>query len=469
MVVLYTGNGSGTKLFQGFLDGHPELFMVPAYPLMYLYPHWHQWEDELRDNWNWPAIIEAFCVQHASLIDTRRIPGFDGLARLGETQEDYISIDEDLFRAYLGHLLRDEPVAARTFLLAVHYAYAFARGEDLSVKKALVYHIHVHEYVRDYMFDDFPDMLILATIRDPRSNFTGRYNSSEMDVDAHRYNATDAAIFKRRVYYFVTEYLYETLQILDGFPLDRVRGIRHEALYHDPEGVLRQTAAFLGIEFLPCLKYITFGEKSWWGDPIYKMPPMNTVNPKIVSLDWQEKIDGLDWFVFEGLLFDYMKKYGYPPYKIKRLGFFERIALLLSIFLPSGPERAVFFGYLRPSQIRHFLKSLFDEATGRTPFKDYSFNAYYRHKWTQKDLGIWKPRGYVERLNQALQDHGAGPDGAPSMKLRTAQGVYIAVNLLRYGWAVLSYPYWVVRRWGVSLRSYRRVILGENILPEALE
>ena len=46
VAVIYAGNGSGTKLFQSFLDGHPQIYMLPAYPLMYLYPHWQKWQEE---------------------------------------------------------------------------------------------------------------------------------------------------------------------------------------------------------------------------------------------------------------------------------------------------------------------------------------------------------------------------------------------------------------------------------------
>ena len=40
VVALVTGNGSGTKLFQALLDNHEQICMIPAYPLIYLYPHW---------------------------------------------------------------------------------------------------------------------------------------------------------------------------------------------------------------------------------------------------------------------------------------------------------------------------------------------------------------------------------------------------------------------------------------------
>jgi len=463
MVALYTANGSGTKLYQGFLDGHPQIYMVPAYPLMYLYPHWDQWQEELSGNWNWKSLIDVFCIKHASVLDTRRIPGHDGLAGLGDKQDDYIAIDEALFREYLANLLDGEPVRARTFLLAVHYAYAFCRGESLKEKRVLVYHIHVHEYLPKYLFPDFPDALVLGTVRDPRSNIRGRYNSSEVGVDLIKMNKTDALIYRGRVYYFITRYVYEGLDILDGYPLERTRVIRHEDLYYKPEEVMVATAQFLGIEYHPCMAAITFGGKSWWGVGVYDMEPMNAVNPKVVSKEWQKHIDLLDWFVFEGLYFHYMNKYGYERYKYQD-GFLSRLLLFLAMLLPSRIERAVFRRYLSPTYFMEFLDAGRNEAKGLIPLKDYSFNAYYRHKWTQKDLKLHRPRRYVEHLKQELNR----THGIYSGRLMWAQAIYIAVILCRYAIAILTYPVIIFNRWRVTGAAYVRMVCNRNALPDTL-
>lgn len=459
MVALYTANGSGTKVYQGFLDGHPQIYMVPAYPLMYFYPHWAQWREELAERWNWPSLIDVFCIKHASVIDTRRIPGHDGLAELGDKQDEYIAIDESLFRDYLAHLLEGEPVAARTFLLAVHYAYAHCRGENLAQKRVLVYHIHVHEYLPQYLFPDFPDTLVIGTVRDPRSNIRGRYNSSEVGVDLIKMNRTDALIFRGRVYYFISRYMYEGLDVLHGFPPERMRVVRHEDLYYKPAEVMAATAHFLGIDNDPCLTAITFGGKSWWGVGVYDMEKMNAVNPRVVSKDWQKRIDRLDWFVFEGLYYRYMKRYGYELYKY-RDGVAGRVLLFLAMLLPGKVERDVFRSYLSPSYFREFLDACRDEASGRTPLKDYSFNAYYRHKWTQRDLRLHCPRWYVE-LARGAADRPAGGG-------TFAQAVYAGIALCRYAAAVFTYPLMIVRRWGVTGAAFFRMTGGRNALPDTL-
>ena len=138
MVALIVGAGTGSKLLQSHLDNHPEIYMIPAYPLMYFYPHWQSWLDELRDSWNWPVIVDEFCKRHASVIDSRRIPGHNGLTRLGENRNQHISIDEAEFKANLLQLLQDEEISSRNFLLAVHIAYALCKGEDVFLKRVLV-------------------------------------------------------------------------------------------------------------------------------------------------------------------------------------------------------------------------------------------------------------------------------------------------------------------------------------------
>ena len=56
VVILFSGAGSGSKLFQSYLDGHSQILMTPSHILMYLIPHWNDWNkkdctlDELINN-----------------------------------------------------------------------------------------------------------------------------------------------------------------------------------------------------------------------------------------------------------------------------------------------------------------------------------------------------------------------------------------------------------------------------------
>ncbi len=469
MVALCTGNGSGTKLFQGFLDGHPQIYMIAAYPLMYLYPHWEQWRHDLADQWTWEAIVDAFCRQHASVIDPRRIPGHDGMTTLGEHQDQWLEIDEELFRAYLLHLLEGQPIASRTFLLAVHYAHAFCRGEDPAPKKILVYHIHVSEYVPRYLVVDFPRLLTLALTRDPRSSMRRRYRTSFSAVDDHKLNRSDAIIYRRRAYTMVCRYLLNGQQALRSLDADRTRVIRHEDLVGRLEDVLRAVADYLGIDFVPELLQCTFGGISWWGDKIYEMQPMNLPNPRVVSLDWQHELHPLDWFVLEGLLFDYCKMYGYELYRYTDDTVLNRILLFGAILLPSQIERQLFRAYFNPQNFLDFVQACRDEATLACELKDYSFNAYYRHKWTTRDLNLWKPRWWMAFLLRTREGLAARPDSRIlAWSARLGQATYVLVNVCRYGWCVATYPAAIAGRWRVSLAAFLRQARKANVLRDAL-
>ena len=458
MACLYVGNGSTSKPFQAYLDGHPQIYMLPTYPLMYLYPHWQQWQEEMASNWTWPAIIDAFCTQHASVLDSRKIAGFNGLTALGENRDQFLIIDETRFRAFLEHLLDKQPISSRTFLLAIHYAYAFCNGEDLTTKKVLVYHIHVPVYVDRYLAPDFPDMQTIAFVRDPRSNISGRYKNSYAAVDDARLNRTDAIVYARRPFYFTCKLLFEGLEAARELDPDTIKVVRAEDLHYRREEVMAAIVSFLGIDLDPCLKSFSFGGLAWWGDKIYDMKPMNTFNTRVVSDAWKKTLSNRDWFVLEGLFYDYLKKYDYQPYKYKLDSALNRFLLLAALCLPSQVEWRVFLNYLSLKTFLAFLRACKDEANGAIPLKDYSFNAYYRHKWTNQGLNLWRERWYVT-LVRKTQTRGVFFRSMGAI-------VYSAVNTLRYLGSIAGMPGMVAKRAYMGIGVFSRRLKGTSVLPE---
>jgi len=468
MVCFGVGNGSGSKLFQSYLDGHPQIYMVPAYILMYLYPHWNQWEDDYRDNWNWETIVEVFCDKHASLLDTRQIPGHDGMTTLGSDMNQWLEIEENKFRDFLGHLLRDQPISCKTFLLAIHYAYAYVRNENMSQKKVLVYHIHVHEYVPKYLAPDFPDMIAIGFVRDPRSNIKGRYESV-VYIDDHKLNATDATVYRRRTYYYHSIWFTESLEYLKGLNPDRVRVVRHEDMHHRLENLMHATVNFLGIDFNDCLLNSTFGGLKWWGDKAYNMKPMNKPNPRVISLDWQNRLPLLDWFVLEGLFYNYCIKYDYPLYKYNKDTAFNRIMMFIAMLFPSHYEQRVFWNYIKFANILAYLRDAYDEARGNTILKDYGVNAYYRHKWSNNGLNLWKSRWYRRVLGYAHNYYNNQKNSILALSFFvSAQWCYVIVNIFRYVWSIVTYPLMVMKRVILFARAFFRMIRKYAYLPERL-
>lgn len=467
MLCFGIGNGSGTKLFQGYFDDHPQILMCPGYVLMYLYPHWEQWRVEIADNWTWEAIVENFCIKHASLIDSRNLPGHDGLTSLGKNQDQHVSIDGVKFRTFLEHILKGRPISSRTFVLAVHYAHAFAKGEDLFAKKVLFYHIHVHEYVH-YLINDFPDMLTIASVRDPRSNIKGRFLSN-VKIDERALNQTDAAIYLRQTFINHWRFHIDSMERLKYLDPQRVRIFRHEDMHNHLQELLHAAAAFMGIEVHPSMSNLTSGGLEWWGDSHHQMKPMNKPNPGIVSQGWQEELSKVDWFVLEGLGFNYCSKYGYTLYYYKKDGLQNRIKLFCALFLPFGYERWILRRYLSPQYFYDFLKASISEAMGKVALKDYEFSAVYRHKWYRQGLNLHIPTWYRRLLLYARNGSASSnPPGTFPVFDNLVIGLYVGVNVIRYFYALAVFPLIVFKRSMISIPPFLKMIRRTDVLPPPL-
>lgn len=468
IIALFVGNASGSKLLQAFLDNHPQIYMIPGYPLVYLYPHWETWKEELRDDWNWKRIIDTFCTKHASILDTRRIPGFAGLTTLGKKQDEFLAIDEHFFRHAIARLLENQEISSKTFFLAVHYAYSLCNGEDLSKKKILLYHIHKTQYIAKYLLKDFPSLKAIGMVRDPRLNFFGRFKGSICNVDDVKLNKTDALIYRSRTYLITCESIFNDLQYLPRLRNVNVKMIAHEDMGVRLQGVMMKIASFLGIDFLPVMLELTFGGKEWWSDKIYEKKATNRFNPEILDKKWQKKISRIDCFVMEGVLYDYFHKYKYRDLQIyKKDTGINRLLLFLAISIPSKIEMSILRQYLSPASHLAFLKACWSESTGKIDLKDYTKNASYYYRWCYIDLKLWRSRLHISLLNTAKNRIKKSPDSFQSkIYLTLACSVYIMRNYVRFWWSVITFPMMIAKRACILYRCLIRRIRKGNTLPD---
>ena len=79
-IILLAGfiSTSGTKLVQSQLESSKEILTIPAYPLLYFYDHWNDWEKKYK-SLSAKLVLNLLLKHHASLIDSRKIKGFNGL------------------------------------------------------------------------------------------------------------------------------------------------------------------------------------------------------------------------------------------------------------------------------------------------------------------------------------------------------------------------------------------------------
>jgi hypothetical protein len=465
VVGMVHGSGIGTKPLQAYLDGHKGIYMIPGYPLVYFYPHWTTWEKDLN-NWTWESIIDIFCEKHASVLDSRQIPGFNGLRTLGENQTEHVEIDKSLFITYLTKFLEEQEICSKTFLLAVHYAYSLCKEEDLSNKHLLIYHIHNVQYL-DFLVNDFPDVKIIGMSRDPRVNIGGRVRTA-CNVDKSKLNATDAMIYRKYIYKNICQHIFsDTYQISKSINKDNVRIIKLEELYYNLELVMKNLCGWLGIQFDDSVLKMSFDGKSWWGDKIYNMKPMNVINPRVVSQDWMKTLGKREWYVIEGVQFDIFEKYNYQVLKYKMDHFFSKILLMLAILLPSSFELDSFKKYINPLVHLSFLRLACAEAKGSLKIKDYTWNGTYLYKWTYIEFQLWKSHRYVKFLLFMRAGKDKNPTSLFHNGLYFLGSVnYVVVSYSRFLWSFFSMPATIFGRCKIMYSALWNRIYGHSSLPD---
>jgi len=232
---------------------------------------------------------------------------------------------------------------------------------------------------------------------------------------------------------------------------------------------MRATAEFLEIDIHPSMFELTFGGLEWWGDSHYQMAPMNKPNPGIVSLKWQKELNRPDWFVLEGIGFNYCTRYGYTLYYYKKDGVLNRVKLFCALFLPFGYEMWIMRRYLSPRYFFRFLKTSVGEATGNIALKDYGLSAAYRHKWDRLGLNLHIPPWYRRFLLFAR--NGFPNTDAPKpipLLYNVAMCTYVLANIGRYFYSMAIFPLLVFKRSLISLRPFLKMIRKTDILPRPL-
>jgi hypothetical protein len=461
MVALVVGNASGSKLLQSFLDGHDEIISIPGYPLVYFYPHWVEWKNDLGSRHSWDLIIDLFIEKHSSIFDSRSQQGLGGLDTLGDEKNEHIQINIVEFKKVLLEYLANKNISSRTFLLGIHYAYAVCRGIDYSKIKIIIYHIHLTEYLEKYLKDDFPDVKVLGMTRKPSNNIYGRFKGSQWNVDLSKFNFTDVMIYRNRTYYNSCMVIYGEIDRIVRLnrSLDYM-SIRHEDLGSNISKVMLAISKFLGIIYQDTMLEMSFDGKRWWGVSIYEKGLHNKFNNEISKDTWSDKIYNNDCRVAEGVLYDYIDLYDYTPLNyFKNDKFRDRFILLFFILMPSKPEIEILKSVMSFRNHLNFIGFAYKEIMTYIPVKDYSSSSSYRYRWCYKDYNILEKKWYKFNLSSGLFSRKTRPS-----KL-AALFVFLPITYARFLWAIVCFPVFILRRQFLQYKVLFKRIFSGNTFP----
>lgn len=345
---------SGSVFLHSLFDSHPEVLTMPASRLNAF--HAREWPKIARE----PDIADMarrFVELNPSLFDGRQDRWFEGLDAMGPGRDTPIAVDPAAFARELSRLLA-APAAAtrRRFFLAAHVAYALARGEDVSRKTTVVYHLHSPEAYANIeaALDDFPDLRAVGVTREPirsalsylRKNVLGARAWEQHDRSEY------AQLVPTGGYNFVYRHqLIGWREMLARYSIP-FRALRIEDLNRDTEKQMRALADFLGLSWHPCLLQSTFNGLAYGGDQLSIGQANATARQAPSSAESDAALDPLDRYVLSGLLANFRREFDYGdtpalqrwltpllvllPTRLERLALLASVASLLGARSPAA-------------------------------------------------------------------------------------------------------------------------------------
>ena len=182
-------SGAGSKLLQSQMSNSQELMQLPSYPLLYFYSHWDEWTKKYK-KLSVNKIFILLMKHHASVIDSNKIKGFNGLTNLGKNKNKSIVVSKKKFKKYFFTYLKDKEINSKNTLVAIHYSFTKACNKNISKAKYILFHVHNYEYYNRYFVKDFPDSKLILITRNPLENFWRKaYTNSNIEKD--RYDFSD--------------------------------------------------------------------------------------------------------------------------------------------------------------------------------------------------------------------------------------------------------------------------------------
>ena len=377
ILVLLAGPGSGSKLFQSYLDGHSQILMTPGYLLMYFYPHW---DKHLSKENDWKTILEKFLKLHPSILNTEKMKGGDFLFNLGSKKKKKIKINKKKFNEKVLNYLLGEKINSKSFFIAIHLAYASCLGENLKKKRILIYHMHVCWYLKRFC-KDFKNLKTVSMIRELKSNIPNRIIHGIEKPNSMHLNPTDAIFFKTRSYKNIIFEDFYTLDFLKKFEKEKHRVVKHEDLLNRKKKVLKNFCKYTNINYENVLLKSTTNKLQWNYKHSKKIKLKNGVAQHILEYNENNFFKHeLYWLNYLCLTFN--KKYNYNHKKNNFL-ILKYFLTFILIILPSKIELKSFFNFFRLSFIFNFFKVLFIEIK-KKKIIFYENNAFYYHKWSNK-------------------------------------------------------------------------------------
>lgn len=364
VVALVTTGRTGSDFLQSLLDSHPQIATFNGH--FAVYSEFFAKALTFRSSGALTAdATDEFIGQYLYKL-VSRYDIQEAKDCLGENSDQSIRIDTAEFKTHVIGLMSDLPLNSRDFLLAVYGAYNLCLGQRIEDLRVLFHHPHLNYEFRLFV-KDFPDSRIIFSSRDPRANFCSHVEHFRLyykthDNQQHILNCLQMAL--------------EDSELADEFGLDYT-ATRLEDLPR--EDVMRDLAAWLGVDYRESMLRSTWAGLDWHGDRISgKRFAATGWSSTRTENGWQQRLGRNEKFVLNYIMHDRLKWYGYP---VESVGVLDALAVAVLILVPFRCERRL----IVPSHVREVLASgnhvMRIQLVLTLPFLLRRITLCYRHYW----------------------------------------------------------------------------------------
>lgn len=382
-------SASGSKLVQSQLESSKEVLTIPAYPLLYFYDHWNDWNKKYT-KLDSKLILNLLFKHHESLFDSRKIKGFNGLTELGKNKNKYIKISKKIFKNNFLNYLNNKKIDRVNVLEAIHFAYFKAKGTNLNKVKYYLFHIHNYEFIAKYFSKDYLKFTMLLCFRGPVDQFWRRVQAHK-NIEKQRYDYTDQEYIKNYNYFTMLRHFCMDFRYIGKEFYNKKVFIKFEDLKTKNIKTLKKICSKINIKFNPNMKQPKFAGLDWWSDKIY----IGSNNKKKFKNDPFIDVKGREnnfftheVYIIENIMRYFYSKFNYKTYVYKK-SLFSNVIFFLYLFLPTKSGIKLFFSRLNIINIKNYIKNSFIECFNGN-LNDYYFSAFYKHKWVYRIIFLVK-------------------------------------------------------------------------------
>ena len=290
-------------------------------------------------------------------------------------------------------------------------------------------------------------------LRELKSNIPKRIPALEKPNEMHL-NKTDSIFFKTRSYKNIIFEDFFSLDYLKRFQNKSHRVIKHEDLITRKKSIMKNFCNYTSTSYSPSLLKSTINNLTWNYKYDNKVELKNGVAKHILDYD-KKNFFNYELFWLNNLIKQFNKTYSYKINNGNKTNFLgiNIILSFLFIFLPSKKELSLFLTFFSFKFFNTYMKTLYQEAF-KIKLKQYEKNAFYFHKWSNKNYPFKALNFLNVRINKK--------------KNAIWSIFFILLKLLMFAFIPLAIILEYISRIVICLKTYFKNVLGLRFFPKKL-